>query len=56
MVRFYSQKGTEANGNSKINMSWHAFSEIRDKYSDRVLGEINAGVLPTRGIDDPDCE
>ncbi len=27
----------------KINLSWSAFSEIRDKYPDRVLTDIDAG-------------
>ena len=27
----------------KINLSWSAFSEIRDKYPERVLTDIDAG-------------
>ncbi len=27
----------------KINMSWPVFSEIRDKYPERVLTDIDAG-------------
>ncbi len=27
----------------KINMSWPVFSEIRDKYPERVLSDIDAG-------------
>jgi len=27
----------------KINLSWSAFSEIRDKYPERVLTDIHAG-------------
>jgi len=27
----------------KINMSWPVFSEIRDKYPERVLNDIDAG-------------
>jgi len=27
----------------KINMSWPIFSEIRDKYPDRVLNDMDAG-------------
>ena len=28
----------------KIKLSWQAFSEIRDKYPDRVLNDINSGL------------
>ncbi len=27
----------------KINLSWSAFSEIRDKYPERVLSDMDAG-------------
>ncbi len=27
----------------KINLSWSAFSEIKDKYPERVLTDIHAG-------------
>jgi len=27
----------------KINLSWSAFSELRDKYPERVLNDIDAG-------------
>ncbi len=27
----------------KINLSWSAFTEIRDKYPERVLSDIDAG-------------
>ncbi len=27
----------------KINLSWPAFSELRDKHPDRVLSDIDAG-------------
>ena len=27
----------------KINLSWSAFSEIRDKYPERVLNDMDAG-------------
>ena len=27
----------------KINMSWPAFSELRDKHPERVLNDIHAG-------------
>ncbi len=27
----------------KINLSWSAFSEIREKYPERVLSDIDAG-------------
>jgi len=30
-------------GTVKINMSWPVFSEIRDKYPERVLSDIDAG-------------
>jgi hypothetical protein len=30
-------------GTVKITMTWHAFSELRRKYPDRVLNNMNAG-------------
>jgi len=46
----------------KFNLSWSAFSEIRDKYPERVLSDIDAGNfhftddsvflhLPAEGLD-----
>ncbi len=29
--------------NVKVNLSWPAFSEIRDKHPERVLSDIDAG-------------
>jgi len=29
----------------KIKLSWYAFSEIMDKFPERVMGDMNAGLF-----------
>ena len=42
MFRHYIE-GLKLMDTLKINLTWSAFSEIRDKYPERVLNDIHAG-------------
>jgi hypothetical protein len=42
MFRRYIE-GLKLMDNLKINLPWPVFSEIRDKYPERVLSDIDAG-------------
>ena len=39
----WASRGTKVMDTLKINLFWPAFSEIRDKYPERVLNDIDAG-------------
>ena len=39
----WASRGTKVMDTLKINLFWSAFSEIRDKYPERVLSDIHAG-------------